>query len=573
MWHPEPPAHSGPRTSPPMRPSWPNWRSSITGRPPAYARLEGPGHPAHTDRGRILCVHTSLSRVRRATISARDSISFPCPLVLSEGKDTPMVPDSDVGSSRSVVTPVSTRRAVADRVPLLLALLLSTGVATDIQSVSLSPMVATMTTDLSLSSAQASWALTVFMLAGAMGVGVTSRLGDLIGHRKVLLPMLAVGLLGAALGALANGFLMLVIGRFLMGLAVATPLGWGLLRARASADQIRSAGLSLGTTISILTPLSLLLGGVLVRLGTSWQAVFWVTGAAYLAMLVIALWAPETPESARARVKLDWPGAIGLGIWLGALLLAISEGNSAGWGSAYILTLLAVFVVVFAGWLLQQRRAPAPLMDFRNMDVRQLVSGFVAMFTMIVVSFALYILVPVMRQAPVATGYGLGADLLKSALPLIMMLPGSFVAAALGNALLKRGGPRLPIVTGGLVTVVAFLGMSLFRAEAWTVYLWVFLYAVGAVMCFNLGWSMVAASGRKDNTSIMFGVATAGQMVTAGIVNAVILAVLNVGASTWPTASVFGWLYAGVAIVALVFFVLFGLSVVPRRLEDRHAVS
>lgn len=483
-----------------------------------------------------------------------------------------MVTDNGVGSSVSGVTQAPVQRAVADRVPLLIALLLSTGVAADIQGVALSPMVGTMTADLSLSSSQASWALNALMLGAAIGVGITSRLGDLIGHRKVLLPMVLVGLLGAVLGALADGFLMLVIGRFLMGLAVATPLAWGLLRGRASAEQIQSAALSLGTIMAIFTPLSLVLGGVLVAVGASWQAVFWVIAGSYVAMLIFVLWAPETPVTARARVALGWPGAIGLGIWLTALLLAISEGNSAGWGSPYILTLLGVFVVVFVAWLIQQRRASAPLMDFRNMDVRQMVSGYVAIFAVMVAAFALYILLPVMLQAPAETGYGRGAGLLESTMPLIMILPASFIAAALGKALLARWGPRVPMVLGGLGATVAFLGMALFRDEMWMLYAWVFLYGI-LVICWNTGWSLVAASGRQDNMSITFGVLYAGQAVTAAIVNAVILAVLNLGASTLPTASVYGWLYASVAIVALVFFVLFGLFVVPKRLEDRHAVS
>jgi MFS family permease len=212
-------------------------------------------------------------------------------------------------------------------------------------------------------------------------------------------------------------------------------------------------------------------------------------------------------------------------------------------------------------------------MDFGDMDVRQMVSGFAAMFTMIVVSFALYILLPAMQQAPATTGYGRGASLLAATMPLVMMLPGSFIAAVLGKALLVRWGPRVPMVVGGAGTVVAYLGLGLFHHEVWLLYLWVFFYGIGAVICFNLGWSLVAAAARKDNTSIIMGVATAGQMVTAAIVNTVVLAVLNLGAVTQPADSVYRWLFIGVAGVALIFFVFFGLSVVPRRLEDRHATS
>ena len=37
-------------------------------------------------------------------------------------------------------------------------------------------------------------------------------------------------------------------------------------------------------------------------------------------MLILALMSPETPVAARAVVQLDWFGALGLGVWVTALL-------------------------------------------------------------------------------------------------------------------------------------------------------------------------------------------------------------------------------------------------------------
>lgn len=414
---------------------------------------------------------------------------------------------------------------------------------------------------------------TGFMLAGAMSVGLTSRIGDIIGHRRVLMALAMTGLCGAVIGAVSNGFVMLLIGRVLLGLAVTTPLAWGLMRARARAEQVQSAALALGTITMIFTAVSLLLGGVLVTVGASWQSVFWVIAVAYCAMLILALRVPETPPTTRERVALDWPGAIGLGIWLAALLLALSEGGTDGWGSPHIVTLLAISALAFLVWVVQQRRSTAPLMDFRDMNIRQMTSGYVAIFTTVLLPFALYILLPTMLQAPVKTGYGHGLDLLQAALPLVMILPGSFTAAWLGNFLLTRRGPQATIITGGLTTMTAFLGMAFLHDDLWPIYLWVFLYGVGSVMCYNLGWSLVAASGRQDNTSITFGVLVAGQMTTASVINAIVLAILNLGASTLPTESTYTGLYTGIALTALIFFVAFGIFIVPKKLEDRHAIT
>ncbi|KXF48843.1 hypothetical protein AXA44_27625 [Rhodococcus sp. SC4] len=454
-----------------------------------------------------------------------------------------------------------------------MTLLLLTGVATDIQSVALSPLVGTMMADLGLSSSQVSWALNALLAGAAIGAGVVSRLGDLIGHRKVLLPVLFIGLLGCVLGALSTGFTMLVIGRFLMGVAVTTPLGWGMLRARASASTIQTAAVSLGTVVSIFTPLSLILGGVLVASGVGWQSVFWVSAVSYLAMLICVVVTSETPQSARPRVPLDWAGAVGLGIWLTAFLLAISEGPTSGWASSYVLSLWGIAAVVFVGWVLQQRRASAPLVDFRDMDLRQMGSGYVAISITVAVSYALYILLPAMLQMPAATGYGMGLTPLKASLPLIMIIPGSFIAAYFFKAWLESLGPRVPLVLGGLLTAAAFLGLTVLPDQLWVLYALVFVYGTGVVMCFNIGWALVAASGRQDNMSITFGVLMAVQFVAGAIANAVILSSLNLGATTLPTSGTFSTLYGGAAVVALLLFVLFGLLVAPKRLVDRHAVS
>jgi MFS family permease len=456
---------------------------------------------------------------------------------------------------------------------MLTAVLLSTGVATDIQSTALSPMVGAITADLRLSSTQVSWALNAYFLTGAISVGLTSRMGDKIGHRKVLMALAMTGLCGGVVGGLSNGFVMLLISRALLGLALTTPLAWGLMRTRARAEQVQSAALSLGTVTMIFTAASLLLGGVLVSIGAGWQAVFWIMAAAFGVMLALSVRAPETPPTARSMVVLDWPGALGLGISLASLLLALSEGGTYGWGSPFVVTLLGISAVALIAWLMQQRRSAAPLMDFRNMNVRQMSSGYIAIFTTVLVSFALYTLLPTMLQAPVGTGYGHGSDLLEATLPLVMILPGSFAAASLEKLLLTRWGPRAPIVVGGLSVMVAFLGMAFLRDVMWPFYLWVFIYAVGAVMCYNLGWSLVAASGRQDNTSITFGMLVAGQMVTASVISAVVVAVLNLGAVHLPAGSTYSGLYGSMALAALVFFVFFGLFVVPKRLEDRHAVT
>jgi MFS family permease len=455
---------------------------------------------------------------------------------------------------------------------VLLSLLLSTGIVADIKGVALSPLVGTMTKELALTTAEVSWAINAMGLGAAIGVGATSRLGDLVGHRKVLIPLAALGLLGVIMAALATSFLPLAIGRFLMGLAVATPLAWGLMRARATADQIRTAALRLGTVISVFTPLSLVLGGVLLSMGANWKAVFWVIAVSFAGMLVCVVLAPETPVEARAKVSLDWPGAVGMAIWLTSLLLAISQGNTVGWGSTYIVSLFAVAAVVFAIWVVQQYRAESPLMAFRgNMDVRQMIAGYAAMAAVSVAAGALYIYLPVLLAASTETGYGFGLNVLWASMPLMMILPSSFIAASLAKRWILTLGPRVAMTTGGVIVVASFVALAFAHGSIALIYVWVFIYGVGIVICFNIGWSLVAASGRTDNMSITFGVQYIVTTVIAAVTTAVVVVTLNPGAGAPATSTPFVWGFLGIAFLSLVAFVVMGLLVVPRALVDMHA--
>jgi len=94
---------------------------------------------------------------------------------------------------------------------LLLALVLAfTGIAADTQVV-LAPMTSVLAQDLRLTSSEVGWTINALALGAAVSVGFTSRLGDMIGPRKVLIPLAGAGVLGALLCLAANGFWLMAI--------------------------------------------------------------------------------------------------------------------------------------------------------------------------------------------------------------------------------------------------------------------------------------------------------------------------------------------------------------------------
>src|SRR6266567_1993974 len=431
-----------------------------------------------------------------------------------------------------------------------LSFLLVIGCVTDVQGVALLPLLGKMEAALHLSAAETAWALNSLSIATAVAVGLS-----------------------------ASSFPLLLVGRIVLGLCVCAPMSWAMLKIRSNPQGMERAALWNGTLISIMTPLGLILGGILLDLGASWSSFFWIVAAGYVILLVQVLFMPETPRKDRVNVPLDWAGSLGLGAWLVCFLLALSFGESWGWDSASIIGLFAGGAVILAAWIIHQRFAKHALMDFKGMDVRQVAAGYSIYCTVAITASGLYILEPGLAQTPGVAGYGFGATVLRSSLALLPILPASFVAAAISKPMLARLGPRPPIALGGVMCVVAFALMAFWHSSLWEFYVEVAIYGVGIIIAFNVGWALTASAGRQDNMSTTFGIQYAIALPAAAIITAVILAVMEanvkvvpaLGGIAVPKEGSYTGLFLMLAGVSLVGYVINGLFIVPRRL--RHQTS
>lgn len=481
------------------------------------------------------------------------------------------------------------RRAVAyaDSRPLTgtnsatfaLTFLLIIGCVTDVQGVALLPLLGKMEAALHLTAAETSWAINSLSIATAVMVGLSARSADIFGHRRVLIPMLSFGVVGSVLCAVASSFPLLLIGRVVIGLCVCAPMSWAMLKIRSNEKGLDRAALWNGTLISIMTPLGLILGGVLLELGASWSSYFWIVAVGYLVLLVQALLMPETPLKDRVRVPVDWAGSLGLGAWLVCFLLALSFGGSWGWGSAAIITLFVAGAVILAAWIYQQRITPHALMDFKGMDVRQVTAGYSVYGTVVILATGLYILEPGMAETPSVAGYGFGASVLKASMALIPILPASFVAAAISKPMLEKMGPRPPIALGGVLCVIAFALMAYVHSSLWVFYIEIAIYGVGVIIAFNVGWALTASAGRQDNMSTTFGIQYALALPIGALTTAIVLAVESanvkavpaLGGAAVPKEGVYTGLFLLIAAASLLGFVINGLFIVPRHLRHQSA--
>jgi MFS family permease len=481
------------------------------------------------------------------------------------------MPTIETGTAQRAIS-FEGKETSATKVPLLMGLLMATGLVMDLQGVGMSPLIGVITKELAMSITEITWVVNALLIGGAVGVGLTSRLGDIGGHRRVLLILSICGLIGSLLAATAVNAWMLGIGRFTQGFAVATPLAWGLLRPLATKNQIQLSASLLSLVICIFTPVSLVMGGLLLYFGYGWQGIFWILSVAYALVIVLTIISPETPEASRSNDPLDIVGAMGLGVWLTAFLLGISLTNKYGFMTPMPLTLFATSLVLLIAWIVQQRRNANPLMDFRGVDIRQMLGGYVGLASTAIPTNSLFILLPAMLVGKPELGHGFGLSTFEASLPLLGILPGAYIAPMMLRKALNTLGPRACMMASGLICAVSFIAFAFFTTQLWLAYLWVVVYGFGVVGCFTTGWALIASCARADNTAIIIAGMTAAQKIVGSVTVALVIISLNPAAGPAPTG-VFAMCFLGVSISVFVAYVLLSMVAVPRQLTDRHAAD
>ncbi|MEV0195218.1 sugar porter family MFS transporter [Nonomuraea sp. NPDC050691] len=167
--------------------------------------------------------------------------------------------------------------------------------------------------EFNLSSFEQSSVVSVLLLGAVVGALSCGRIADRYGRRPLLAGLGVVFFVGIAAAAVANGYWMLMLGRFVMGLAVGgvsatvpTYLG------EMAPAQIRGRVLTLNQLlISVGLLVSYLVNWAFAEAGL-WRAMFWVGAVPAVLLVLAALRLPESPtwlivhsRTAEARRILD----------------------------------------------------------------------------------------------------------------------------------------------------------------------------------------------------------------------------------------------------------------------------
>ncbi|MEU5884117.1 DHA2 family efflux MFS transporter permease subunit [Spirillospora sp. NPDC047279] len=224
----------------------------------------------------------------------------------------------------------------------------------------------------------ATWVVLGFMLVQTSLLVVCGRLADRFDRRKVYLSGLALFTLASLAAAAAPTIEALIVLRTLQGIAAAMAManGTALIAAAVPKERLsQSMGVYLGA-LGVAPLLGPSLGGYLADT-FGWQWVFLMdvpVGITALAWGAYCL--PRTATSSRGPI--DVVGAALLTGWVALLVLVVSQAGSGNWLEAPRLVPLVLCPLVFAGFVLHQRRSRSPLIDPGLFSTRTFVLGNLA---------------------------------------------------------------------------------------------------------------------------------------------------------------------------------------------------
>ncbi len=260
---------------------------------------------------------------------------------------------------------------------------------------------------------------------------------------------------------------------------------------------------SLASLTAVGAGLGIVLAGPIVDL-LDYHWLFWLpvilTGAAAICAVVLV---PESPV--RAPGRIGWLPAALLSTWLTVLLLALSEGTDWGWASSRVLGLLAMAVLLAAGWVMAELRADTPLVDMAMMRRRSVWPNNLVALLMGFGMYASFAFIPALVQTPRTAGYGFGADITSSGLMLLPSAVTNFAVGMYAGRLARFVEGKVLVCVGCLISCATLLTIGFAHQHRWEIYLATSVQGVG----FGLAYAAMAALVVSGVPQTQTGVASA----------------------------------------------------------------
>ncbi|MCX4880496.1 MFS transporter [Streptomyces sp. NBC_00847] len=280
-----------------------------------------------------------------------------------------------------------------------------------------------------------SWVVTAYLLASTAATPLWGKLGDQYGRKRLFQIAIVIFLIGSALCGTAQNMPQLIAFRAVQGLG-----GGGLIVLSMAIvgdvvsprERGRYQGL-FGAVFGATSVLGPLLGGVFTQ-HLSWRWVFYINlpvGVVALAVIAAAL---HIPRRATPHV-IDYLGTFLIASVATCLILVASLGGTTwGWGSAQIIGLIVLGVVLAVAFVAVERRAAEPVLPLKLFRIRTFTLSAIISF---IVGFAMF---GAMTYLPTFLQVVQGVTPTMSGVHMLPMVFGMLLSSTTSGQIVSRTG-------------------------------------------------------------------------------------------------------------------------------------
>jgi EmrB/QacA subfamily drug resistance transporter len=312
------------------------------------------------------------------------------------------------------------------------------------------------------------WVLTAYILTQGVVTPTTAFFADRLGTKRFYILALAIFTAGSALCGLAWSLPVLIIFRVLQGVGGAAlfPLAITLLYREFPPHQRGLASGLLGIAALLAPAVGPTLGGYFVTY-VNWQLIFFVNVPIGIVGILLAVMLLREVQ-AETRAQFDVPGFVLAATGLAAVLYALSDASTDGWGSGKVLGFLLGGLILLGCFVFVEldlaRREKQPLLDLRLFANGPFLSSNI---TNVLITFAFFggiFLFPIYLQNL------RGLNAFSAGLLLLPQAFASLITALIGGRVVDRFGVRVVVIPG--LVLLAFATWQLSSLTLFTPYGW-----------------------------------------------------------------------------------------------------
>ncbi|KRK51092.1 hypothetical protein FC97_GL000782 [Companilactobacillus kimchii DSM 13961 = JCM 10707] len=233
-----------------------------------------------------------------------------------------------------------------------------------------------------------SWAINIYTILFASFLIPFGRIGDIIGHVKLLNTALIVFAIGSMISGLASSLNVLLIGRSIqsIGAAVMLPSGMILGFRQVEKDKRNKIIAIFAATQALGAALGPTIGGFISQY-FGWHWVFLINIPLVVIVLIMNLLLLSMRNEVVKKIKIDFGGTVLIAGTLFLLTLSLVEGRNWGWLSLGTIGCLVSSLLLLVIFLYHEQHSSDPIVPLELFRNRNYVgANIVIMITFIVLA-------------------------------------------------------------------------------------------------------------------------------------------------------------------------------------------